>query len=337
MKQNANKALGLNVCPSSHSGKLVSSKGVNGSGVFFYRGGNVKKRKVDPWFPFWIDKWLFGSTRIELEPDERGVFVDLISLSKKDSGYIRANEGVPYLENQLCGLLNITSELFQRTVKKCIKYGKTKKLKDGTLYMTSYEIYSLSDRQERRLEAEMAEKPDTMAEKPDTKKILDNKRLNKNKRDKNIKESNANKKITFNFETENWDNIKDKDIERWKETYPACDIKQELLYMADWLISNPSKKKSNYARFISNWLRKQQDQGGTKKGIKSSSFDVGKSNYKPLEEATKRQAIIEAYRAELQKKYKPKIEKAKKEKNFDRLNEIENMIQTEVARKSQKI
>ena len=61
----------------------------------------MKKRKVDPWFPFWVDKWLFGSTRIELEPDERGVFVDLLSLSKKDSGYIRANEGVPYLESQL--------------------------------------------------------------------------------------------------------------------------------------------------------------------------------------------------------------------------------------------
>ena len=139
----------------------------------------MKKRKVDPWFPFWIDKWLFGSTRIELEPDERGVFVDLISLSKKDSGFIRANEGVPYLENQLCGLLNISSELFKRTVKKCIKYGKTEKLKDGTLYMTSYEIYSLSERQERRIESEMAESADDMAEKPDTKN-----RIDKNKQDK---------------------------------------------------------------------------------------------------------------------------------------------------------
>ena len=81
----------------------------------------MKKRKVDPWFPFGIDKWLFGSTRIELEPDERGVFVDLMALSKKDEGYIRANEGVPYLENQLCGLLNIKPELLNRTIKKCIK------------------------------------------------------------------------------------------------------------------------------------------------------------------------------------------------------------------------
>ena len=144
----------------------------------------MKKRKVDPWFPFWVDKWLFGSTRIELEPDERGVFVDLLSLSKKDSGYIRANEGVPYLESQLCGLLNIEPELYHRTVEKCIKYGKTNRLKDGTLYMTSYEIYSLSDRQERRIEREMADSEDAMSEKPDTKNILNKKK----QKEKNIKE-----------------------------------------------------------------------------------------------------------------------------------------------------
>ena len=163
----------------------------------------MKKRKVDPWFPFWIDKWLFGSTRIELEPDERGVFVDLISLSKKDSGFIRANEGVPYLENQLCGLLNISSELFKRTVKKCIKYGKTEKLKDGTLYMTSYEIYSLSERQERRIESEMAESADDMAEKPDTKN-----RIDKNKQDK---KENKKEKIAI----PNW--IPKKEFDEYKK------------------------------------------------------------------------------------------------------------------------
>jgi len=139
----------------------------------------MKKRKVDPWFPFWIDKWLFGSTRIELAPDERGVFIDLMSLSKKDDGYIRANEGVPYLDNQLCGLFNITTELLHRTIKKCIKYGKTKKLKDGTLYMISHDAYKLSDRQERRVESEMTDKKDIEAEKVDA--ILNKKRIN-NKR-----------------------------------------------------------------------------------------------------------------------------------------------------------
>ena len=39
--------------------------------------------------------------------------------------------------------------------------------------------------------------------------------------------------------------------------------------MADWLKSNPEKKKSNYRAFISRWLKKQQDQGGSDKSKKS--------------------------------------------------------------------
>jgi len=150
----------------------------------------LKKRKVDPWFPFWIDKWLFGSTRIELEPDERGVFVDLMAFSKKDDGYIRANEGVPYLENQLCGLLNITPELLNRTIEKCIKYNKVKKFKDGTIYMISHDVYKLSDRQERRVEKEMSAEEDATTKKQDA--ILD-----KNKIEDNKKEDNKNKVKKF--------------------------------------------------------------------------------------------------------------------------------------------
>lgn len=138
----------------------------------------MKKRKVDPWFPFWIDKWLFGSTRIELKPDERGVFVDLMALSKKDDGWVRANEGVPYLERQLSGILNITPELLNRTIEKCIKYNKAERFKDGTIYMTSHEVYQLSPRQERRIESEMTDKKDIEAKKEDT--ILDKNKLNNN-------------------------------------------------------------------------------------------------------------------------------------------------------------
>ena len=73
-------------------------------------------------------------------------------------------------------------------------------------------------------------------------------------------------KISYNFEKKEWENISDKDKELWKKTYPACDIEHELLAMGDWLLSNPDRKKSNYRAFISRWLKKQQDRGGTKKG-----------------------------------------------------------------------
>jgi len=83
------------------------------------------------------------------------------------------------------------------------------------------------------------------------------------------KEGRKEEKIFYSFESSTWKNIKEKDMELWVKAYPACDIKHELLAMADWLESNPEKKKSNYRAFISRWLKKQQDQGGSDKSKKS--------------------------------------------------------------------
>jgi hypothetical protein len=82
----------------------------------------------------------------------------------------------------------------------------------------------------------------------------------------NIAPTKVEAKVNFNFSIRKWENIKTSDMEFWKEIYPACDIEQELKKMAGWLIGNPKKKKSNYIRFINNWLTKTQDRGGTMKG-----------------------------------------------------------------------
>ena len=215
----------------------------------------MKKRKVDPWFPFWIDKWLFGSTRIELEPDERGVFVDLMSLSKKDDGYIRANEGVPYLENQLCGLLNITPELFQRTVKKCIKYGKTEKLKDGTLYMTSHDIYKLTDRHKRRLESEMSGKTDTMSDHPDT--ILYKNKLNNNKIN-NIKHKEAIYSLLLKVKgigKEKAKKLTNFILEELVTEFPEVDVTEQVKKKCAWWRDHPITKTSNLHAQMRNWFK----------------------------------------------------------------------------------
>jgi len=82
------------------------------------------------------------------------------------------------------------------------------------------------------------------------------------------KEGRKEERIYYDFESSKWKNITEKDMAFWAEAYPACDIKHELLAMADWLESNPEKKKSNYRAFISRWLKKQQDQGGSNKSKK---------------------------------------------------------------------
>lgn len=130
----------------------------------------MEHRKGDDWVPLWIDKWLFGSTRIELNPNERSVWIDLLALAGKDEGYIRANKDVPYNLTQLAGLFNIPLELLETTIKKCIKTDKLIKNKNGTYKIKSWENYELSKRHKRRIRKEKKENKSKRESKRGTKK-----------------------------------------------------------------------------------------------------------------------------------------------------------------------
>lgn len=68
----------------------------------------------------------------------------------------------------------------------------------------------------------------------------------------------------ISFQNLQWEGIGEGDKEAWGKAYPACDINLELSKMVEWLKGNPKKIKSNYRRFITNWLSRAQDRGGTK-------------------------------------------------------------------------
>ncbi|OGV36996.1 MAG: hypothetical protein A2020_16475 [Lentisphaerae bacterium GWF2_45_14] len=70
-------------------------------------------------------------------------------------------------------------------------------------------------------------------------------------------------KINFDFNTGKWLNIQKEDTAAWSEAYPAADIRIELNKMREWLKANPKKRKSNYRKFITFWLCKEQDRGGS--------------------------------------------------------------------------
>jgi hypothetical protein len=69
-------------------------------------------------------------------------------------------------------------------------------------------------------------------------------------------------KFTFTFE-EGFIGIPYEDMQRWIETYPAVFIAGEIKKAAEWLRSNPTKRKSNYRRFLTNWFSRTQERGGT--------------------------------------------------------------------------
>ena len=70
--------------------------------------------------------------------------------------------------------------------------------------------------------------------------------------------------LSFNKNLKVWEGITEKDRTGWGEAYPACDIDIELAKMREWILANGAKgKKSNYRRFITNWLSRSQDRGGS--------------------------------------------------------------------------
>lgn len=58
-------------------------------------------------------------------------------------------------------------------------------------------------------------------------------------------------------------NISESSKTLWTKAYPAVDIELELNRMAAWLKANPTKLKKRYEPFITAWLSKTQDRGGS--------------------------------------------------------------------------
>jgi hypothetical protein len=89
------------------------------------------------------------------------------------------------------------------------------------------------------------------------------------KKVENVKKENNNNAPTQAIawsDAEGWSGITEDDLSAWREAYPACDIKRQLAVMTEWLKGNPAKaKKSQWRRFLTNWLSRSQDRGGDTK------------------------------------------------------------------------
>lgn len=53
--------------------------------------------------------------------------------------------------------------------------------------------------------------------------------------------------------------VDDKLIEEWSAAFPAIDVAVEVKRAEMWLKANPANRKSNYERFLFNWLTRAQD------------------------------------------------------------------------------
>lgn len=80
--------------------------------------------------------------------------------------------------------------------------------------------------------------------------------------------SNAND-VRFDAATGSW-SIPDILRTQWAKAYPAISVDGELAAASAWLIANPANQKSNYARFLTNWLKRSQDRAPGKGSGKAS-------------------------------------------------------------------
>jgi uncharacterized protein YdaU (DUF1376 family) len=70
--------------------------------------------------------------------------------------------------------------------------------------------------------------------------------------------------VTFDVETATFSGINDGMLKRWSEAYPAVDIRTTILRAAEWVVANPTQRKKNYNRFLTNWLSRSQERGGNR-------------------------------------------------------------------------
>jgi hypothetical protein len=70
------------------------------------------------------------------------------------------------------------------------------------------------------------------------------------------------KDIVFDYDASRFQGVPPDLVEQWQQAYPAVDVLSELRRREAWASANPVNRKSNWQRFIVNWLTWAQDRAG---------------------------------------------------------------------------
>ena len=88
-------------------------------------------------------------------------------------------------------------------------------------------------------------------------------------------------KIFFDYEGDSKiHGIDQKQLDLWKENFPAVDVEEELRKMSAWLDANRANRKKNVKRFIVNWLTKTQDRAPRVKGQENEPVGPGDEEFR---------------------------------------------------------
>lgn len=96
-----------------------------------------------------VREWLYGTIRFDFEPEERGVFADLLAMAAvmRTKGLISAGKGMPFPRRWIAGTLNISEDLLDRVIEKGKEVDRISEDGDGIL-IVNWKVYqSEYDRQ----------------------------------------------------------------------------------------------------------------------------------------------------------------------------------------------
>jgi hypothetical protein len=96
--------------------------------------------------------------------------------------------------------------------------------------------------------------------------------------------------VRFDYEMRKIIGLKDEDYHQWQEAFPAVDIPTELKSATQWLVDNPTKRKKQVRRFLTNWFRRTQERGGS-----HGREGFPKTQQNTSQKASKRPKISEQY------------------------------------------
>ena len=237
-------------------------------------GDTVSRRN---WIKIYPEGFLRRTLFIELSPVERWVWIGFLCLAGDNAfdGKICIAQDMGYTDEQLAKLLDTDLKTLVGAKKKMVKFNKISVDKNNVIEVVSWNTYQSEYQRQRDYRQEKLQRKVT-TQSYNAKLRLDRDRdididkeedkIKKNINSSDLKlKSEPKVKINYNHKTGKWENITDDDLQLWRLAYPACDIPTELAKAKVWIIENPEKgHKSRWGKFITNWLSRSQDRGGTK-------------------------------------------------------------------------
>ena len=112
------------------------------------------------WIKLWVDDWLDGSIRKDLNASETGVWADLLAMAghSRNPGVIQFSRGMPYDHRDLAGRLRRPLPVLESTLRKCKKEGRLHEDEDG-IHIVNFFRYQPHLRAEMKTQLPLEEPP----------------------------------------------------------------------------------------------------------------------------------------------------------------------------------